>query len=126
MPLLRSSTCVGFGARVGTLQVVDVAAHKLEVLQAILGALRAAEGKHCCAAVNPRHMYLPRERNILIYAAFCVTIPGQDDSTVGVNQQLEGKVLHAFGTSIRTNPHHCNRCLYYQFITGLEEFRGGM
>jgi hypothetical protein len=46
-------TCVGLRARVGALQVVDVAAHKLEVLQPVLGALCAPEGKHCRATVDP-------------------------------------------------------------------------
>jgi hypothetical protein len=52
---------VRLGAGVGALEVVNVAPDELHVLQAVLRALRPAEGKHCRAGVNPGHMHLHSE-----------------------------------------------------------------
>ncbi len=49
---------MGFDARVEFLEVVDVATEDLDVLQAVLLAGSAPEGKDCCAALQPPHMHL--------------------------------------------------------------------
>jgi len=51
-------THVGFDARVELLEVVDVATENLDVLQSVLLAGSAPEGKDCCAALQPPHMHL--------------------------------------------------------------------
>ena len=51
-------THVGFDARVELLEVVYVAAEDFDVLQAVLLAGSAPEGKDCCAALQPAHMHL--------------------------------------------------------------------
>ena len=39
-------------------QVVNVAAYDLDILQTVLGAGGASEGKDCCPAFQPAHMHL--------------------------------------------------------------------
>ena len=51
-------THVGFDTWVQLLQVVDVAAHNLDILEAILRAGSAPEGKDCSAPLQPAHMHL--------------------------------------------------------------------
>ena len=49
---------MGFDAGVQLLQVVDVAAEDLDVLQAVLLAGGAPEGKHRRTPLQPPHMHL--------------------------------------------------------------------
>ena len=49
---------MGFDPRVELLEVVDVAAEDLDVLQAVLLAGRAPEGKHRRTPLQPPHMHL--------------------------------------------------------------------
>ena len=47
-----------FDARVELLQVVNVLAEDLHILQAVLSGGSAPEGKHGCTAFQPTNMYL--------------------------------------------------------------------
>lgn len=49
---------MGFDSWVELLEVIDVAAEDLDVLQAVLAGGSASEGKHSRASLQPPHMHL--------------------------------------------------------------------
>ena len=59
-------TCVRLGARAGACEEVDIAPDELQVLQPILGALRAPEAEHGRPRLDPADVHLHRQPGPLI------------------------------------------------------------
>ena len=59
LPHMR--TCVSLGARAGAREEVDVSPDELQVLQPVLGALRAAEAEYGRPRLNPADVHLDRQ-----------------------------------------------------------------
>lgn len=54
-------TKVSLDARVQLLQIVNVLAEDLHVLQAVLSSGSPSEGQNSCAALQPPHMHLCKD-----------------------------------------------------------------